>query len=169
MSGFENIVKLSKKNLKPKKEKKLPYQVPKWFKSLKQGSHGSTINQKKAWTVVSEYVRKRDFALYRGFCVDGCGTRLNSWKEGQAGHFKAYGACNGIFKYELKNLALQAPNCNRRSDGVVGHGFAKELKRRHGEDILKWIEIENQKHRGEKIEDWVLVEMCEKLLKQKIL
>ncbi len=161
-SDFSNI----KPKLKKKKPKAPPYQVPDWFKKLPQGSHGNTINQRKAWGVVSEFVRRRDFKLFGGACVDGCGNSVREWKEGQAGHWIAWGAANGIFKYNLLNLGLQSANCNRKSDGKTGHGFALELKRRHGKNILEILAKEDQKHRGEKIEDWVLVELAEDLLER---
>jgi hypothetical protein len=72
-----------------------------------------------------------------------------------------------MFKYHLKNIALQCGYCNTISDGKIGHAFGEELKRRYGDGILEELEKENQKHRGKKIEVWELVEMCEKLLNDK--
>ena len=138
------------------------YKAPKWFSSTKAGSHGNTPAQKKAWTIVSAYVRQRDFKNYHGKCVS-CPRILENWQDGDCAHYKAWGACNGFFKYELTNLALSCKNCNRLSDGNVGHAFGEELKRRYGKKHLEWIATEDRKHTGEKLEEWLLVEMCEKL------
>ena len=139
------------------------YIVPKWFKSLKLGSHGNTPAQKKYWGVVSETYRKEDFEKYHGKCVS-CPTVLERWQDGQLAHYKAWSVCNSWFKYERKNLALSCPNCNRLSDGNIGHAFGEELKRRHGKNHLNWIETENLKYRGQKMEVWQIVEATEKLL-----
>lgn len=144
-SGFKQRASTSTKT--PKKG----YQVPKWFKSLPLGSHGSSPAQKKYWKVVSDTYRKEDFEKYGGKCVS-CETTLERWQDGQLAHFKAWSVCNSWFKFERKNLALSCPNCNRLSDGMVGLKFAQELQRRHGDDILEWIETENLKYRGQKLE-----------------
>lgn len=146
-----------------KRVKKEPYRVPKWFSKLPAGSHGSTPSQKKAWKVVSDYVRQRDFAKYGPYCADQCGQIIWDWKDTDAGHYKAWSVCHGLFKYELKNLLMQSSNCNRRSDGPTGLGLSETLKARYGKDILQWIETENEKYRGKKIEEWELVEMVAKL------
>lgn len=138
------------------------YKTPKWFNKLKQGSHGATPAQKKYWKVVSDTYRKEDFEKYGGKCVT-CRTRLERWEDGQLAHYRAWSVCHGFFKYERKNLALSCPNCNRLNDGVIGTRFGKELKRRHGEHILDWIETENEKHRGEKMEVWEIVNRVEQL------
>jgi len=144
------------------KSSKKGYKAPKWFTSIKAGSHGNNPAQKKHWRVVSETYRKEDFEKYHGKCVS-CETRLERWEDGQLAHFKAWSVCNSWFKYERKNLALSCPNCNRLSDGVVGLKFAQELQRRHGEDILFWIERENLKYRNIKMEVWEHVAAVEKL------
>lgn len=161
-----SALKASKTPLGASKRKKTPtstktpkkgYQVPKWFKSLPLGSHGSSPAQKKLWKVISDTYRKEDWEKYNGKCVS-CETRLERWQDGQLAHFKAWSVCNSWFKFERKNLALSCPNCNRLSDGMVGLKFAQELQRRHGHDILEWIEIENLKYRGQKLEVSICVD-----------
>lgn len=168
--NFDNIVKIANRSSMEEKRAKRAisaqrkaYKVPSWFSKLKPGSHGNTPSQKKAWKVVSDYVRERDWKKYYGFCADGCGTRIEDWRNGDCGHYLAWSVCHGLFKYELTNLVLQSSNCNRRSDGVIGHGLGEELKCRYNEGHLDWIELENEKYRGKKIEEWELVEMVSKL------
>lgn len=153
--------KINSKRSKPKSATK-GYKPPKWFNSIKLGSHGSTPAQKKYWKIVSETYRQEDFDKYNGKCVS-CPTRLERWQDGQLAHFKAWSVCNSWFKYERKNLALSCPNCNRLSDGVVGKNFALELQRRHGEGILDWIEKENLQYRNVKMETFEIVEKVAKL------
>ena len=51
-----------------------------------------------------------------------------------------------------------------RDDGIVSVRFAEELRRRHDEDIVEWIEQEDQKHRGQKLDNVRLVKMAENLI-----
>jgi hypothetical protein len=153
------------KKAKTRKVTKSPqkgFKTPKWFNSIKVGSHGNNPAQKKHWRVVSETYRKEDFEKYHGKCVS-CPTVLERWEDGQLAHFKAWSVCNSWFKYERKNLALSCPNCNRLSDGMVGIKFAQELQKRHGKDILGWIEKENLKYKSIKMEVWEHVDKVAKL------
>lgn len=140
----------------------MKYTVPSWFKQITPGSHGNTPSQKRLWRVVSEYVRQRDWNRYK--CCTVCSTYLPDWKDGDCGHYRAWSVSNGFFKYELTNLALLCKSCNRLSDGVIGHKFGEALKRRYGQDHLAWIEEENKKHHGEKMEEWDLVALAEKII-----
>ena len=160
-------VKINSKAIKPKKMVKTPvkgYQPPKWFTSIKLGAHGNTPAQKKLWTVIRERYLQEDFEKFNGKCVT-CDKHLESWRDGQLAHFKAWAVCNSWFKYERKNLRLSCANCNRLSDGVIGKRFADELVKQYGPDHLDWIEKENLKYRGQKMEVWEIVEMAENLTK----
>ena len=163
-SDFSKVILRSKKNAakKPRKEKRPPYKVPAWFRSLKPGSHGSTPSQKKAWKVVSDYVRERDFKKYHQ-CVS-CDRVFMSWQEGQAGHYRPWGSCNSWMKFCVDNIALQCASCNGPMSGAdTGYRFGEEMKRRYGAKHLEWIEKENEKYRGKKIEEWELVEFIARL------
>lgn len=142
---------------------KEPYKVPSWFMKIKPGAHGATPTQKRAWRIVSEYVRKRDFEKYKGKCVS-CGKVFVQWEDLQAGHYKPWGSSNSWFKYDLTNINGQCNHCNMNSGADIGFCYGQEMKRRYGKNILAWIEKENEKYRGQKMEEWELVAMCEKLL-----
>ena len=142
------------------------YEIPDWFKALPAtGGHGSNAHQKRLWKVVSEYVRERDFKKY-GCCVS-CKGRFTSWRDGQAGHFRAWSVCNGMFKFNEKNLALICGTCNFISDGVINARFTDEMRRRHGEDFVEWVDLENSKHRGTKMELPEIVAYAEAILELK--
>jgi hypothetical protein len=141
------------------------YQIPQWFRSIPLGSHGNSPTQKRYWKVISDFVRQRDFNKYKGRCVS-CGKRLEQWQDGQGAHYRRYATCNSYFKFHPDNVALSCAYCNQNEDGVIGHAFAEELKRRYGEKHLDWIEKENNKWRGVKLEDHIMVERVEKLLEE---
>lgn len=149
------------KKKKPRKNHKA-YKTPTWFNAIPYGSHGSTPAQKRLWWVISQTYRKDDWEQYDQRC-GSCGKQLDHWQDGDLAHFKKYSVCNGWFKFERKNLALSCKGCNRLDDGVVGHAFGEELKRRYGANHIKWIEEENLKHRGKKIETWEVVDIVAKL------
>jgi hypothetical protein len=154
--------KSAKKQKKVRRVKEA-FVVPGWFRSLPLGSHGSTPAQKKYWKVISDTYREEDWYDHHGKCVS-CDRKLEHWRDGDLGHYKAWSVCNSWFKYERKNLALQCKGCNRLSDGTVGTRFGKELQRRYGNPILSWIDKENQKYTGQKMEVWQIVE-CVKTLR----
>lgn len=144
-------------------KKKHVYKHPKWFRALPQSrGHGNTLAQRKLWKLTSDMVRKEEWEKY-GTCVS-CHRKIDNWQDGQCGHFKAWSACNGFFKFERKNLALQCGYCNFIDDGVIGTAFGEELKRRYGKKHLEWIEKENIKHTGERLDDVSVVEMAATLL-----
>lgn len=172
-SGFSNkprkpLKRTPLKRVSPNKVKKSKTSIykwtpPKWLGGIPQGSHGSTSIQKKTWKVISDYVRIKDYYSYGGQCVS-CETFFESWKDGQCGHFKSWGASNSYGKYYLYNLALQCPHCNHIDDGAIGFNFGAELMHRYGLDVIEKIEQENNDRRGQKMEDIILIGMIQELL-----
>lgn len=149
---------------KPDRSKKITnkgYKPPKWFTGIPLGAHGNSPAQKKYWKLVSIAVRVEDHEKYKR-CV-ACQGYIERWQDGQAGHYKAWANCNGFFKYERKNLALICGRCNKISDGPINDAFREEMKRRYGFPIIGWIEQQNERHRGQKMEVWEIVERAEPL------
>ena len=116
--------------------------TPKWVLAIPKGSHGSGDLQKRLWRVVSDYVRIRDWTVY-GRCV-ATGRVISHWKDGDAGHFKAYSKCNGIFKFNPINIHLQSKGSNGFGDFDDWKAYEKELKSRYGEGVVDRIESENR-------------------------
>ncbi len=154
----------SKGQNKPSKTISKGWTPPKWFNSIPIGSHGSNPVQKRLWKLTSDYVRIFNFYTYGNKCVS-CNERFESWKHLQGGHYKTWGASNSYAKYNLLNIASQCAKCNHNGGGDIGYAFGIELKRRHGDDILERIEIEDQRHRGAKMENIILVQIAEVLVK----
>ena len=57
-------------------------------------------------------------------------------------------------------MLLICKGCNKTDSAIIQRKMGQELQRRHGEDVLDWIERENHKpeYRGQKIEAWMYVE-----------
>lgn len=142
----------------------MTYKPPRWFTGIQPlKSHGHGVYQQRLWRVVANHVKQRDFTLRAGRCVS-CHRRVSDWTEYQAGHYKAWSVCNGFFKFEPKNIAGQCAFCNLNSDGPTGTEFGEELIRTYGPDHLAWIEKENNRHMGEKLENHKCVELAGELL-----
>lgn len=104
--------------------------LPKWAKAIPESqAHGSGSLQKRLWRVVSDYVRIRDWYKYKGRCV-ATGRLINHWTDGQAGHFISYAKCNGMFKFDVRNIHLQSARSNSWGDYEDWKGYEQELKRR---------------------------------------
>lgn len=105
--------------------------LPKWVKSIPEStSHGSGTLQKRLWRLTSDYVRIRDWYAHKGLCV-ATGAYIRHWTEGQAGHFKAYSKCNGMYKFNVRNIHLQAASSNNWGTMDDWFDYAKELEKRH--------------------------------------
>lgn len=126
--------KLLSKGLKSKirgiKPKKVPKGLPAWLKAIPEGVHGSGTEQKRLWRLTSDYVRIRDFQKY-GKCI-ATDQILNDWNDGQAGHYRSYSECNGIFKFNPLNIHLQTANSNGWPTSKTWETFARNLKERYG-------------------------------------
>jgi hypothetical protein len=162
---YDYLVKrtaLKRRTTKQKKARVLKekYTPPEWFMAVKPGAHGNSPAQKRLWRIVSEAVRKEDYERFGGRCVS-CPRVLDTWQDGQCAHYKPWSVCNGLFKYERRNLALSCSFCNQNSGADIGHRFGEEMKRRYGTSILDWIEEENQRHRGEKLDILQIVGLAE--------
>lgn len=107
-------------------------QIEPWIKAIPESqSHGSGTLQKRLWRLVSDYVRIRDWHAYRGKCV-ASGAFLPRWQDGNAGHFKPYSRCNGLFKFDPRNIFLQKPQSNILGSYEDWISFEEEILRRTG-------------------------------------
>lgn len=156
--------KVSPNKVKKSKTSIYKWKPPTWLGSIPQGSHGSTSIQKKAWKVTSDYVRIKDFITFGGVCP-GCNQfKFTTWKDGQACHWKSWGASNSYSKYDMRNILLGCSNCNHNEDGMIGFNFGSELMARYGIDNPEYIEQINNENRGKKMEDIILVGMIELII-----
>lgn len=132
------------KKLKPTPWKKKPKGLPAWVRAIPAtGSHGSGMLQKRAWRLTSDYVRIRDYYAYNASCV-ATGARIGHWTEGDAGHYKSWSVCRGMFKFDPRNIHLQSKSSNGWGGQEVGYKFGVTLKQRYEEDYLEELESINK-------------------------
>lgn len=114
-----------------------------WIRAIPPSpAHGSGTLQQRLWRLVSDYVRIRDWHQFEGKCI-ATGKYIPHWTQGNAGHFKAYSRCNGIYKFDVRNIHLQAASSNVWGTMDDWFSYAEELEKRHG--ITKvMIDAENQ-------------------------
>ena len=94
------------------KPKAIKASQTKWIKAVPQSpSHGSGTLQKRLWRLTSDFTRIRDWYKYNGRCV-ATGKRIERWQDGDAGHFRPYSICRGIFKFDERNIFLQSKRSN---------------------------------------------------------
>ena len=104
-----------------------------WIRAIpiSQG-HGSGILQKKLWRLVSDLVRIRDWYEYK-VCV-ATGKKIEHWTLGDAGHFRPYSICRGIFKFDERNIFLQSKRSNGFGEYDDWIAFEDEVVRRTSYD-----------------------------------
>lgn len=158
------LKKVSPNKVKKSKTSIYKWTPPKWIGSIPQGSHGSTSIQKKLWKVVSDFVRIQHFHLHGSICFGCLEHKILHWKDGQAGHWKSWGASNSYAKYEIRNLLMICANCNNNEDGMIGYRVGEKLVNMYGIDNPEYITEQNNIHRGKKMEEIVLVGMIELLI-----
>ena len=130
---------------KVKKRKATPKLEP-WVRAVPEStSHGSGTLQKRLWRLTSDAVRIRDWYNFRGECV-ATGNKISNWRDGDAGHWKSYAVCRGLFKFHLSNIHLQSKTSNGWGGQELGHSFGENLKKRYGEGMLEHINSENKLH-----------------------
>ncbi len=123
--------------------KKVPKDTLAWIKAIPRGAHGSGHLQQRLWRLTSDYKRIKDWHEFEGKCV-ATGKKLATWNDGQAGHFKSYQKCNGMFKFDLSNIFLQSAYSNSFGDKDDWKAFEQEITRRYGKGHLELIENVNE-------------------------
>ena len=160
--------KLPPKPKKPAKRttgriKTISTPVPKWIKAIPESSaHGSGTYQKRLWKLTSDYVRIRDFYKY-GTCA-ATGKHFEDWKGTniQAGHLKPYSTCNGLFKFDVRNIHAQDGYNNKFGNYDDFRNFEKEVRRRGYDWDL--FETESNANNGCRMYDSEIIEQIEILL-----
>ena len=117
--------------------------TPKYLKCIPEGSHGSGSLQKRLWRLTSDFVRIRDWYQWDKKCV-ATGNNIEHWKLGQAGHLKSYSKCNGLYKFDTRNIHLQSAYSNSFGDRDHWKSYESELVRRYGQKYVDDIETDNR-------------------------
>lgn len=92
--------------------------------------------KKKAWKLMSEYIRRRD-SDWKGFakCCT-CGV-IKPWKEQQAGHFLG-GRRNSIL-FDTRNIHAQCSGCNLFKQGNTVKYF-RFMQAKYGDEVIEELE-----------------------------
>jgi hypothetical protein len=93
------------------------------------------------WSLLSEYIRRRDFYKY-GTCVT-TGTKFNTWKDSQAGHYAPAGDCGFNLLFDKRNIHGESAKSNNPffSPGKL-IPYRAELVRRYGEKWVKQLDAD---------------------------
>lgn len=113
----------------------------------------------KAWDILSDYVRLRDWLRY-GACVSS-GKRMEHWRDGDAGHFYSMGGHGAQLGFWEMNVHLQGANENRQGSAHSGAYFKEELIRRYGEKLIE--DLERYKNDSVRADDWFFISRIEDL------
>ncbi len=155
------ITKKGRNGLKPKriKSRKVPKNTDAWIKAIPVSAkaHGSGHLQKRLWRLTSDYVRIRDAHKY-GKCV-ATNQILTNWNEGQAGHYRSYTSCNGLFKFDTRNIHLQTARSNAWPNSNTYETFQNNLRIRYGMARIDEIDQANRNTPLKITTDMVLREM----------
>lgn len=127
----------------------LPY-----YKGITRKRRYSDEVKDKAWSILSDYVRCRDF-LWFGTCV-ARGTRINDWRESDAGHYYSMSGHGTELGFSDMNVHMQSKNSNQLSSASDGAAYEKELIRRYGKSFMK--ELADMKNVSVKADDWYFIE-----------
>lgn len=114
---------------------KVPY-----FSKITRKYRFSDVIKDRAWAILSDYVRMRDFILY-GTCV-ATGVKISHWRDGDAGHFYCMGGHGALSGFDHLNVHLQSKHSNHMSSFADGAPFERELVRRYGEWVIEHLKKE---------------------------
>jgi DNA-directed RNA polymerase subunit RPC12/RpoP len=114
------------------------------------------------WSLLSEYVRRRDYMTY-GTCIS-CGRKFTSWRESQAGHYAPAGNCGFALLFDKRNINGECAPCN---NPVFSSGklipYRANLVKRYGEKAVKKLDEEYRVKKTMK--EWTQGEYHEEILK----
>lgn len=114
----------------------------------------------KAWTILSDYVRCRDFYRYHGACVSS-GRRLEHWRDGDAGHYVSMGGHGAFIGFMAENIHLQSKNENQIGSMDTGARFRDTLEVRYGKEFVGTLNA--AKNETVKADDFFFIRKIEEL------
>lgn len=130
----------------------LPY-----FTKIVRKNRYSDVVKDRAWSILSDYTRQRDWLRY-GTCISS-GKKIEDWRMADPGHFHNMGAHGAELGFYHLNIHLQSKHDNMLSEFASGKKYQDELVRRYGEAILG--ELEALKHVSVKADDWYFIKKLE--------
>lgn len=134
--------------------KNIPY-----YKGITRKYRYTNPVKDKAWGILSDYVRCRDFLKY-GTCVSS-GKRIIDWKATDAGHFYSMGGHGTAIGFYHLNIHAQSKNDNQLGSMHTGANYEKELVRRYGKKLLDELKVINQQ--TVEADDWYFIEKIKQI------
>ena len=112
------------------------------------------------WFLASQAVRREEFAKYDGFCGDGCGGRVENWRDAHCGHFESAGRAQTRFVRE--NLILQLPKCNtdQNNGRAIQYRIGRVINQRYGDGTAERLQ-ELANTTGSLTEEYILEKIAE--------
>jgi len=130
-------------------------EYPPYFKKIPRKNRFKTKQKSKtirnqveakdrAWAILSDYSRLRDFARYKGRCVSS-GERVGHWRDFHSGHYASMGSCGASAGFYDLNVHGQTYYENMHGGMESGGRYKDELVKRYGEVVLTLIQEEKRK------------------------
>jgi hypothetical protein len=113
----------------------------------------------KAWCILSDYVRCRDFIKYRT-CISS-NKPIYDWRESDAGHFYSMGGHGAYLGFNDMNVHMQSPNDNRQASAHSGAIYRDNLEKRYGKELLEYLE--KAKNEQVKADDFWFIEKIKEI------
>lgn len=124
------------------KTKKVPRGTPAWVKAIPMGKHGSGHLQKRLWRLKSDFVRIRDWTAFGTF-ID-TGEPIRHWNDAQAGHYRSYAECRGMFKFHEMNIHAQTAQGNSWPTSTTWENYRNNLTARYNPEYIAAIDASNK-------------------------
>jgi len=128
-------------------------EYPSYYKSIPRKNRFSTKQKNdtirkqveakdRAWAILSDYSRLRDFAKYRT-CISS-GEVVDHWRSFHSGHYASMGSCGASAGFYDLNVNGQTYYENMHGGMESGGRYKDELVRRYGEDVIQKIEAKKR-------------------------
>lgn len=112
--------------------------LPESFKGSKRAlRYVNPLEKGIYWYHFSQFIRKRDFERW-GACIS-CDKPLESWNDGDCGHYIAASKCGIDLLFDPVNCNLECSQCNAWDETHL-IGYRRGLNKRHGEGTSDELE-----------------------------
>lgn len=130
-------------------------EIPYYTKITSKGRYSGIKG--KAWSILSDFVRMRDFIKYK-ICVS-CGKTIWHWRDTDAGHFISMSGHGALIGFHPDNINAQCKNCNQISSPHIGAQYERCLEFRLEERGMILVrDLHSISQKSIKADDWFFLE-----------
>jgi hypothetical protein len=144
----------------PEYYKKIPRKMRFSTKQKNETIRKQVEAKDRAWAILSDYTRMRDFVVYDGRCISS-GQRVEDWRDFHAGHYASMGSSGAEAGFYDLNIHGQTYYENMHGGMESGGRYKDELIRRHGEQVID--EIEKRKRAIVKADEYYFIEKIKEI------